>query len=43
MLAQTVACALDVDDDGVVKKAIEQRSGDDGMAEQVTPFGEAAV
>src|SRR5262244_3421822 len=43
MLAQAVACALDVDADSVVKEAVEQRGGDDGMAEEVTPFGEAAI
>jgi hypothetical protein len=43
MLAQAIACALDLDDDGVVKQAIEQGCCDDGMAEDVTPFGEAAV
>jgi hypothetical protein len=41
--SQAVACVLDVDGDDVVKKVIEQRSGDDRMAEEVTPFGEAAV
>jgi hypothetical protein len=43
VLAQPVACTLDVDDDGVVRQPVEQRSGDDGMAEEFTPFGEAAV
>ena len=31
MLAQAIAYALDVDDDGVVKEAVQQGGGDDGM------------
>jgi hypothetical protein len=43
VLAQAVTGALNVDDDGVVKETVEQRGGDDGMAEEIAPFGEAAV
>jgi hypothetical protein len=43
MLAEPVAGALDLNDDGMVEQAIEQRRGDDGAAEDVAPFGKAAV
>ena len=43
VLAQPVAGALDLDDDGMVEQAVEQRGGDDGIAEDLAPFGEAAV
>ena len=43
MLAQAVARTLDLDDDGVMKEAIEECGGDDGIAEDLAPFGEAAV
>jgi len=43
MLAQPVAGALDVDDHGVVKQPIEQRGGDDWIAENLPPLGKAAV
>ena len=43
VLTQALARTLNVEDDGVVKEAVEQGSGDDGMSEEVTPFGEAAV
>ena len=43
VLAQPVTGTLDVDDDGMVKQPIEERGGDDGMAEELTPFGKAAV
>ena len=43
VLSQAVAGAVDLDDDGMVEQAVEQRSGDDGIAEDVAPFGEAAV
>ena len=33
MVPQAVACALDVDDDGVVQQTVEQGCGDDGVAE----------
>jgi hypothetical protein len=33
MLAQAIARAFYLDDDGVVQQAIEQRGGDDGLAE----------
>ena len=43
VLAQAVARPLDLDDDGMVKQAVEQSRGDDGIAEDLAPFGEAAV
>ena len=43
MLTQPVARAFNLDDDGVVKQPIEQRGGDDGIAEDLAPFGKAAV
>ena len=43
VLAQPIARALDLDDDGMVEQPVEQRGGDDGIAEDVAPFGEAAV
>ena len=43
VLAQAIAGALDLDDDGMVEQPIEQRGGDDGIAEDLAPFGEAAV
>jgi len=43
MLAQAVTRSLDLDDDGVVKQAIEERGGDHWVAEDLTPFGKATV
>ena len=43
VLAQAVAGALDLNDDGVVQEPVEQCGGDDGMAEELAPLGEAAV
>ena len=43
VLTQTIARAFDLDDDGVVQEAVEERGGDDGIAEDLAPFGEAAV
>ena len=43
MLTQTIAGPLDLDDDRVVKEPIEKRSCDDGIAEDLSPFREAAV
>ena len=43
VFAQPIAGALDLDDDGVVKEPVEEGGGDDGIAEDVAPFGEAAV
>src|SRR5262245_14324946 len=43
MLTKPITRSLDLDDDGVVKEAIEERCGDDGIAEDLTPFGKAAV
>ena len=43
MLAEPIARPLDLDDDGVMEESVEQRRGDDRVAEDVAPFGEAAV
>jgi hypothetical protein len=41
--AQAVAGALDLDDDGVMQQPVQQRRGNDGVTEDLAPFGEAAV
>jgi hypothetical protein len=41
--AETIAGALDLDDNGMVKQAVEQRGGNDGAAKDLAPFGKAAV
>jgi hypothetical protein len=41
--ANAVTGTFDLDDDRMVEKTIEQRGGDDGVAEDLTPFGKAAV
>lgn len=43
MMAQPVARALDLDDGGMVQQAVEQCSGDCGIARDFAPFREAAV
>ena len=43
VLAHALAGALDLDDNSMVQKAVEQRGGDDRIAKDVTPFREAAV
>lgn len=43
VLAQPIARSLDLNDDGVVKQPVEQRGCDDGIAEDLAPFGEAAI
>ena len=43
MLTQPIAGALDVDNDGVMKQTIEQRGCDHRIAENLAPFGKAAV
>ena len=43
MLAHAVARSLNLDDDGMMEQTVEQRSGNDWAAEDVPPFGEAAV
>lgn len=43
MLAQAIARALDLDDDRVVKRPIEQGSRNNRVSEDLAPFGEAAV
>lgn len=43
MLAHAVAGTFDLDHDGMVQQPVEQCGGDDGIAEDLTPFGEAAI
>ena len=43
VLAQAIARPLDLQHDGMMQKAVEERGGDDGVAEDVSPLGEAAV
>lgn len=43
MSAQAIAGALDLDDGGVVQETVEQGCCDDGIVEDVAPFGKAAV
>ncbi len=43
VLAQAVARAFDLDDDGMVEQAIEQRGCDDRIAEDFFPLGKATV
>ena len=43
VLTKTVARSFDLDDHGMVEQAVKQGGGDDGIAEDVTPFGEAAI
>ena len=43
MLAQAIARALDLDDDGVVKEPVQEGRGHDGITEELAPFGKAAV
>ena len=46
MLTQTIARALDLEDDGVVKEPVQEGRGHDGITEELeelAPFGEAAV
>jgi hypothetical protein len=41
--AQSIAGVFDPDDDGVVEQPVQHCGGDDGIAEDLAPFGEAAV
>ena len=43
MLAQAVTRSLDLNDDGVMEEAIEEGGGDNWVAEDLAPFGEAAI
>jgi len=43
MVSEPVAGAVDLDDDGMVQQPVEERGGDDGVAEDLAPFGEATV
>lgn len=40
VLSHAIAGALDLDDQSVVKKAVEQRGGHHRIAKDITPFGE---
>jgi hypothetical protein len=43
VLAQTVAGAFDMHDDGMVQKSVEQRSRDHRISKNLAPFGKAAI
>jgi hypothetical protein len=43
VLSQAIAGAFDLNDAGVVEESIEQRGRDDGVSEDLAPFGEAAI
>ena len=43
VLTQAVAGAFDLDHHGMMEQSVEQRGGDDGIAEDLAPFGKAAV
>ena len=43
VLAQTVAGTCDFDDDGVVKKSVQQGCRDHGVPEDVAPFRKTAI
>ena len=43
MFSEPVACAFDSDDDCVVEEPVEEGRRDDGVSEDVAPFGEASV
>ena len=43
VLAHAIAGSLDLNDDGVMEQPVEERSGDDGITEDLAPFSEAAV
>ncbi|BBU64152.1 hypothetical protein MSC49_40870 (plasmid) [Methylosinus sp. C49] len=43
MLAQAIARAFDLEDDGMVQEAVENFGGDSGVTEGVAPFRETAV
>ena len=43
VLAEPIARSFDLDDDGMVQKSVEESRGDDGVAEHLAPFREAAI
>jgi len=43
VLSEAVAGAFDLHDDRIVQQAVEECGGDDGVAEDLAPFGKAAV
>jgi hypothetical protein len=43
MLSESITGTFDLHDDSVMEQSVEQRRGDDGIAEYVAPFSEATV
>ena len=43
MLSKPIAGAFDLHDDSVMEQSVQQRRGDDGIAEYVAPFSKATV
>jgi hypothetical protein len=43
VLSEPPGGSFDVEDDGAVDQAVQDGGGDDGVAEDVGPFGEAPV
>jgi len=43
VLSHAIAGALDLNDDGMMEQPVEQRGGDNWIAEDVAPFSEATV
>jgi hypothetical protein len=43
VMAKQVACPFDLNHDGMMQQSIQQCGCDHGIAEDVTPFCEAAV
>ena len=43
VLSKAIARTLDLDDDRVVQEPVEERGRDHGIAEDLAPFGKAAV
>lgn len=41
--AQAVAGPFDLHDDGVMEQPVQQGGGDDGIAEDLAPFGKATI
>ena len=43
VLAHAITGALDLNDDSMMEQPVEQRGGDDGIAEDLAPLREASV
>lgn len=43
MSPEAIARSIDLDNDGVMQQPVEERGGDNGAAEDFTPFGKASV